>query len=310
MKNNKVILTAAITGAVHVPSMSPYLPITPEQIVEQSVEACKAGAAVVHLHGRDPVTGAPSSDLNVMQQVVSEIKKRCDVVICITTGASQMMSTAERLSVVPALKPELASCNAGSMNFMLAGVLDLLPPDCPQWQKDYLGGTYDNVFSNTYQGMETYIRTMQENGTVPEFEVYDVSMINNIAYFRRKGILNGPVYIQFVMGIQGGIPATVENLVFLKDAADRLLGADTFHWSAAAAGKHQFPITTTALAMGGSARVGLEDNLYIRPHELAHSNAEQIRAIAQVAHVLGRPVATPDEAREILGLKGIAAVGY
>ena len=181
MKTNKAILTAAITGAVHVPIMSSYLPYTPEQIVQQSVEAWQAGAAVVHLHGRDPLTGAPSSDLEVMRQVVTEIKRRCDVVICITTGASQMMSTEERLSVVPALKPELASCNAGSMNFMLAGVLDLLPADRPKWQTDYLGGTYDNVFANTYQGMETYIRTMQAHGTVPEFEVYDVSMINNIA---------------------------------------------------------------------------------------------------------------------------------
>lgn len=310
MKSNKAILTAAITGAVHVPSMSPYLPYTPEQIVQQSVEAWQAGAAVVHLHGRDPLTGAPSSDLEVMRQVVSEIKRRCDVVICITTGASQMMSTEERLSVVPALKPELASCNAGSMNFMLAGVLDLLPADRPQWQTDYLGGTYDNVFANTYQGMETYIRTMQAHGTVPEFEVYDVSMINNIAYFKRKGILTGPVYVQFVMGIQGGIPATVENLAFLKDAAERQLGEGQFHWSAAAAGKHQFPITTAALAMGGSARVGLEDNLYIRPHELARSNAQQVEAIAQVVRVLGRDVATPAEAREILGLKGLDGVNY
>ena len=310
MRQNKAILTAAITGAVHVPSMSPYLPITPEQIVQQSVDACNAGAAIVHLHGRDPETGEPSSDLELMRRVAAEIKARCDVIINISTGASQMMSTRERLSVVPELEPELASCNAGSMNFMLAGVLDLLPEDCPEWQSRYLGGTYDNVFSNTYQGMETYITTMQDHGTIPEFEVYDAGMINNILYFREKGILTCPVYLQFVLGIQGGLPATVENLVFLLNTAQRQLGADSFRWSAAAAGRHQFPITAAALAMGGGARVGLEDNLYIQPHQLACSNAQQVEAIASVARVLGRDAATPEEARLLLGLKGADRVNF
>ena len=310
MKNNKAILTAAITGAVHVPSMSPYLPITQEQIVQQSVDACKAGAAVVHLHGRDPETGEPSSDLGIMREVVTEIKKRCDVIINISTGASQMMTVQERLSVVPDMAPELASCNAGSMNFMLAGVLNLLPAERPEWQTRYLGGTYDNVFSNTYYGMETYIRTMQEHGTIPEFEVYEVGMINNIKYFRDRGILTCPIYIQFVLGIQGGMPATVENLAFLLNTANQQLGEGNFRWSAAAAGKHQFPITAAALAMGGGARVGLEDNLYIRPHELAKSNAEQVEAIATVARVLGREIATPEEARQMLGLKGLDKVRF
>lgn len=308
MKREKVILTAAITGAVHVSSMSPYLPITPEQIVDQAVEACEAGAAVVHLHGRDPKTGEPSSDLGLMRQMVTEIKKRCDVVICITTGASQMMTTQERLAVVPDMQPELASCNGGSMNFVLAGLLPQLPEDCPEWQRKYLGGTFDNVFSNTYQGLETYIRTMQEHGTIPEFEVYDASMINNIAYFRQKGILTSPIYVQFVLGIQGGLPATVDNLVFLRNTAKRQLG--DFHWSAAAAGKAQFPIVSAAMAMGGNARVGLEDNLYIRPHQLAKSNAEQIRAAATVASVLGREIASPAEARQMLGLKGLDHVNF
>ena len=308
MKSKKVILTAAITGAVHVPSMSPHLPVTPEQIVDQAVEACEAGAAVVHLHARDPQTGEPSSDLKLMRDMVTEIKKRCNAIVCITTGASQMMTTAERLAVVPDMKPELASCNGGSMNFVLAGLLAQLPADCPEWQRKYLGGTFDNVFSNTYQGLETYIRTMQENGTIPEFEVYDASMINNIAYFRSKGILTCPIYVQFVLGVQGGLPASVDNLVFLRNTAEKQLGE--FNWSAAAAGKHQFPITAAAMAMGGNARVGLEDNLYIRPHVLAKSNAEQIRALVSMASILGREVASPDEAREILGLKGIGQVNY
>ena len=308
MKDNKVILTAAVTGAVHVSSMSPYLPITPEEIIRQSVDACRAGAAAVHIHARDPQSGEPSSDLEVMRQIVSGIKEQCDVIVCITTGASQMMTVEERLSVVPALKPELASCNAGSMNFVLSGLVPQLSPDGPAWERKYLGGTYDNVFSNTYLGLETYIKTMAENGTIPEFEVYDASMINNIAYFRRKGILTCPIYIQFVLGIQGGLPATVDNLVFLRSTAERQLGE--FTWSVAAAGKAQFPMAAASLAMGGNARVGLEDNLYILPHQLAESNAQQILAAASIAKTLGREIATPDEARRILGLKGTAQVNY
>ncbi|WP_312280218.1 3-keto-5-aminohexanoate cleavage protein [Oscillibacter sp.] len=308
MKNNKVILTAAITGAVHVSSMSPYLPITPEDIVAQAVGAARAGAAVVHLHARDPKTGEPSSDLKLMRQMVSAIKEECDVIICITTGASQMMTVQERLSVVPNMKPELASCNAGSMNFVLAGLVPQLTDDAPAWEKKYLAGTYDNVFANTYQGLDTYIHTMQENGTIPEFEVYDAGMINNIAYFKKQGILKCPIYLQFVMGIQGGLPASVDNLVFLRNTAEKQL--DEFNWSCAAAGRHQFPMITAAMAMGGNARVGLEDNLYIRPRVLAKSNAEQIQAAASAAHILGREVATAEEARAILKLKGTNHVNF
>lgn len=308
MKSSKVILTAAVTGAVHVSSMSPYLPITPEEIIRQSVEACRAGAAAVHIHARNPETGEPSSDLEIMRRIVSGIKEQCDVIICITTGASQMMTVEERLSVVPALKPELASCNAGSMNFVLSGLVPQLSANGPAWERRYLGGTYDNVFSNTYLGLETYIRTMAENGTIPEFEVYDAGMINNIAYFRQKGILTCPIYLQFVMGIQGGLPATVDNLVFLRSTAERQLGE--FHWSVAAAGKHQFPMAAAALAMGGSVRVGLEDNLYILPRRLAESNAQQVLAVASIAKTLGREIATPGEARRMLGLKGGSQVNY
>lgn len=308
MSSKKAILTAAVTGAVHVSSMSPYLPVTPEEIIRQSVDACRAGAAAVHIHARDPQTGEPSSDLNLMRQIVSGIKEQCDVIVCITTGASQMMSVEERLSVVPELKPELASCNAGSMNFVLAGLVPQLSPDGPAWERKYLGGTYDNVFSNTYLGLETYMKTMEENGTIPEFEVYDAGMINNIAYFRQKGVLTCPIYIQFVLGIQGGLPATVDNLAFLRSTAERQLGE--FNWSVAAAGRHQFSMAAAALAMGGNVRVGLEDNLYILPHQLAESNAQQVLAAASIAKTLGREIATPDEARQILGLKGIAQVNY
>ena len=309
MAQKKAILTAAVSGAVHTPEMSPYLPVTPEEIIRQSVEAYEAGAAVVHIHARTPESGEPTSDLKIMHQIISGIKRRCDVIICITTGASQMMTTQERLAVVPEFQPELASCNAGSMNFVLAGLLDHLPEHSPEWAKRYLGGTYDNVFSNTYLGMETYIRTMQDNGTVPEFEIYDAGMINNVAYFRKKGILTAPVYLQFVLGVQGGLPATVDNLVFLRATAERQPG-DSFSWSVAAAGKAQFPIAAAGLAMGGGVRVGLEDNLYIRPRELAQSNAQQIQAAAELARILGREIAAPEEARKILGLKGSDRVRF
>jgi uncharacterized protein (DUF849 family) len=272
------------------------------------VGAGEAGAAAVHIHARDPKTGEPSSDLGLMREIVSGIKARCDVIVCITTGASQMMTTAERLAPIPLFKPELASCNAGSINFVLAGLVPQLKPDGPAWERKYLEGTRDNVFTNTYLGMEKYIRTMQENGTRPEFEVYDAGMINNIAYFKNNGLLQEPIYIQFVLGIQGGMPATVDNLVFLRNTAEKLLGS--FNWSAAAAGKNQFPNAAAAIAMGGNVRVGLEDNLYIRPGVLAASNAEQIRAAVQLAGILGREIATPAEAREILGLKGVANVNY
>ena len=309
MKSKKVIITAAIVGTAHMASMSPYFPVKPDDIIQQAVDACAAGAASVHIHGRDRVTGEPSSDAGLIREVVSGIKERCNAIVCITTGGSQMMTVQERISIVPALKPELASCNAGSMNFVLADLVSHLKPDDPEWEYKYLSGTYDNVFTNTYYGMETYIKTMQENGTVPEFEVYDAGMINNIAYFRRKGILTGPVYIQFVMGIQGGIPASVDNLVFLRTTAERLLG-DDFTWSVAAAGKHQLPMAAASLAMGGNVRVGLEDNLYIRHHQLAESTAQQVRAAVTMAEAMGREIATPDEARQILGLKGIDQVNY
>lgn len=308
MKENKVILTAAITGAVHVSSMSPNLPITPKQIIDQSVDAWAAGAAVVHIHARVPETGEPSSDLKLMRTIISGIKEHCNVIVCITTGASQMMTTAERLSPIPAFKPELASCNAGSMNFVLAGLVPQLHPDGPAWERAYLEGTRNNVFSNTYTGLEQYIRTMQDCGTRPEFEVYDAGMINNIAYFQKSGLLQSPVYVQFVLGIQGGLPATVDNLVFLRNTAEKQL--TNFRWSVAAAGRHQFPMIAAAMAMGGSARVGLEDNLYLRPGVLAASNAEQVMAAAQLAGILGRKPATPDEAREILELKGMKNVEY
>lgn len=307
MKTPKIFITAAITGAVHVPSMSPYLPITPQQIVDDAVRAYEAGAAVCHLHTRNPKTGEPDASIDLMREVLSGIKRRCDMICCVTTGASQMMPLEERLAPIPALRPELATCNAGSMNFVLADIAEKIP-DGYGWEKPYLTGTRNNTFSNTYYGLETYVRTVNDSGTRPEFEVYDPGMINNIAYFVKKGVIKTPVYMQFVMGIQGGIPASVKNLLFLKETADLLLGEGAYIWSVAAAGRHQLPMAAAALAMGGNVRVGLEDNLYLRPHVLAQSSADQVSAVREITDTMGYDVVSSAEVRELMGLKGAQQV--
>jgi len=307
--SKKVIITAAITGGIHTPSMSPYLPVTIEEIIEDAVKAYEAGAAVVHIHARVPETGKPTPDLDIMHKIVSGIKQRCNVVVCITTGGALGMTLEERIAPVTKFQPELASCNAGSINFVLAPAAEKLTNPKFDWEIPYLEFTRDFVFTNTYKGMEYYINTMNEYGTRPEFEVYDVGMINNVAYFLQKGIVKKPIYIQFVMGILGGIPATVENLAFMVKTAKELLGND-INWSCCAAGRFQFPLTATALAMGGNARVGLEDNLYLRPGVLAKSSAEQVTQIIEIAERLGFSAATPDEARKILGLKGMDKVAF
>lgn len=307
-KQNKIIITAAVTGATHTPSLSPYFPATPEQIIEDAVKAHEAGAAVVHVHARNPEDGKPTPDIGIMKQIVSTIKKQCDAVVCITTGGSLLMSKEQRLAPAVELKPELASCNAGSVNFVFSDLATKLKNPKYDWEVPYLQGTYDLIFSNTFAGMEYYIETMNRYDIRPEFEVYDVGMINNIAYFYNKGIVKKPIYLQFVMGILGGIPATVENLAYLVKTAREQIG--DFVWSCAAAGKAQFPLVTAALTMGGNARVGLEDNVYLRPGVLAKSSAEQVIQLKEIAERLGLEIAGPEEARKILGLKGVDKVNY
>jgi len=309
-KPKKTIITAAITGAIHTPSMSPYLPTTPQEIIDDAVKAYEAGAAVVHIHARNPETRAPSSDLDIYREILSGIKKRCNVVICVTTGGGLGMSLEQRIATVPAFKPELASCNAGSIDFVLTPAADTIKKPIYDWEIPYLRNTWDMVFANTFKGIEFYVKTMYEQGTCPEFEVYDVGMINNIAYLKSKGIVKDPIYIQFVMGILGGIPATVDNLAYMLKTARELLGEGAFNWSCAAAGRHQFPLTSAALALGGHVRVGLEDNLYLRKGVLAKSSGEQVAQMKTIMAQLSLEAATPDEAREILGLKGIAKVAY
>jgi len=243
-----------------------------------------------------------------MRNFVASIKNQCNAVICVTTGGSLLMSKEQRLAPAVELKPELASCNAGSVNFVFADMAAKLKNPKYDWEVPYLKGTYDLIFSNTFAGMEYYIETMNEHGIRPEFEIYDVGMVNNIAYFCKKGLVKQPVYLQFVMGILGGIPATVENLAYLVKTAREQIG--DFVWSCAAAGRAQFPLVTAALAMGGNGRVGLEDNVYLRPGVLAKSSAEQVIQIKEIAERLGLELATADEAREMLALKGIDAVNF
>lgn len=297
--SNKVIITAAITGAVHIPSMSEYLPITPEQIIDEAVDANKAGAAVVHLHARNPKTGQPTNDPELMKAIVNGVRSKCDVVIGVTTGGAIGMTIEERLASIPAVNAELASCNAGSVNFCFSTIADKIKEPKFDWEIPFVKNTYTVPFANTFQNIEDYIITMNQYHTKPEFEVYEVGMISNIAYFVKKGLLKGPVYIQFVLGVMGGLPATVDNLLFLYNTARNLLG-DNFVWSCAAAGKEELDITTMAIILGGNARVGLEDNLFISNGVLAKSNAELVSRVKDITTDLNREIATPDEARKIL----------
>ncbi|MCR4442298.1 MAG: 3-keto-5-aminohexanoate cleavage protein [Peptococcaceae bacterium] len=306
--SDKRIVTAAITGAIHVPSMSEYLPITPEQIADEAVRAFEAGAAVAHIHVRNPLNGKPITDLKMFREVASSIKKRCNMVVCITTGGAPTMPVEERLSPVTELQPELASCNGGTINFALHPLAEKIAEFKFDWEKPHLEWTEEQIFPNTFKSLRIYLKTFYENRTKPEFEIYDVGQINNLAHLLERGLFKRPVYLQFIMGILGGIPATVENLVYLAETARKTIG--DFQWSVGVAGKNQFKLGTVALAMGGHVRVGLEDNLWLEKGVKAKSNAEQVSKIIRIARELGIEPATPDEARQILGLKGSENVNF
>jgi len=305
---NKTIITAAITGGIHVPSMSPYLPVTTEEIIDESVRACEAGAAVVHIHAREPEDGRPSSDIEIFREILTGIKARCDVIVCISTGGRVGMSPEERIATVKELKPELASFNTGSMNFALYPLLDKIENFKYQWEKDFLASTEKLVFHNTFDVLKHFCSTMEEIDTRPEIEIYDVGMINNTYQLIQEGYFNGPLYMQFVMGILGGIPAAADNLLFLYNSSKQAF--KEFQWSVCAAGKHQFPMGVTNLILGGHMRVGLEDSLYIAPGELAKSNAEQVEKAVRLSKELFREPAAPDEVREMLELKGKDKVNF
>ena len=305
---NKAVITAALTGSIHTPSMSPYLPVTAKQLIDECLKVYEAGGAVAHIHTRDQQTGMPNADQEVYQQVAAEVKKQCDLILCTTTGGKLGAPVKERVRVATTLKPELASLNAGSLNFALFHIADKIQEYEFDWEKPYLDATEDFIFPNTFKTMREFLEIFETTGTKPEFEIYDMGMINNLAFLIRKWIVKKPVYMQFVLGILGGMPATPENLVYLVDTARRQIG--DFVFSVCAAGNKQFPMCTQSLIMGGNVRVGLEDNLYLESGVLAKSNAEQVAKIGRIARELGIEPATPSEARQILGLKGLDQVAF
>jgi len=306
--SEKRIFTAALTGAIHTPSMSPYLPVTPAQLIEEAVRANQVGAAVAHIHVRNPATGIPSADQDIFRMVAAGIKSRCDMIVCTTTGGRLGEPVENRVRVVSSLSPELATLNAGSLNFALFHIADNYQEWKYDWEKAYLQATEDFIFPNTFLTMRQFLEKFASQATKPEFEIYDLGMINNLAFLIKEGLVAKPVYLQFVMGILGGIPATIENFVFLLESARKAIG--DFQFSVCAAGKSQFSLCTTSLLMGGHARVGLEDNLFLEKGVLAKSNAEQVEKIVRIAREFGIEPATPAEARRILGLKGIDNVNF
>ncbi len=306
----KVIISCAVTGSIHTPTMSPYLPVTPEQIADQAIAAAEAGAAILHLHARDPENGRPSADPAVFMRFLPVIKQATDAVINITTGGSSLMTLDERLAAPLAAQPEMCSCNMGSMNFGLFPALDKPRQWKHEWEPQVLEATRAGIFKNTFADIEGILQRLGEDcGTRFEFECYDVGHLYNLAHFRDRGLVHGPLFIQFVFGVLGGIGADPDNLVHMKRIADKLFG-DDYHFSVLAAGRHQMPIASMAAAMGGNVRVGLEDSLHIGPGELAKSNAEQVSRVRTILEALSLEIATPSDAREMLALKGADRVAF
>ena len=307
---SKVIITCAITGGIHTPTMSDALPVTPDQIAEQAIGAAEAGAAILHLHARDPKDGRPTPDPSVFMQFLPRIKQSCDAVINITTGGGQNMSLEERLAAPLAASPEMCSLNMGSMNFALHPLAKRYDQWRYSWEKPYLEASRDFIFRNTFGDIERIYRLLgEEHGTKFEHECYDVGHLYNLAYCMDQGWFKPPVFLQFVFGILGGIGADPENLVFMKRTADKLFGSD-FQWSVLAAGRQQMPFATQSAMLGGNVRVGLEDSLFMGRGKLAANNAEQVTKIRTILEELGYEIATPAEAREILKLKGGDQVNF
>lgn len=305
----KVIITCAVTGAIHTPSMSPYLPVTAQEIADAAVGAVEAGAAIIHLHARDPVTGKPDQRPEAFVPFLKDIKKRSDAVINLTTGGSPYMTVQERMQPAKVLKPEVASMNMGTMNFGLFPMLERFKEFKHDWERPYLEGSKDLIFRNTYGDLETVLTELSANQTRYEFECYDTSHLYNLAHFVDRGLVKAPFFVQTVFGILGGIGSHPDDVMHMKRTADRLFGAD-YRWSVLGAGRSQMPIAAMSAAMGGNVRVGLEDSLWIGAGKLAESNAQQVRKVREIIEGLGLAVATPNEAREILQLKGKEAVAF
>jgi len=307
--NRKVIITCAVTGAIHTPTMSPHLPLTADQIAEAAIGAHEAGAAIVHLHARDPQDGRPDQRPEAFEPFLKRIKKACGVVINITTGGAPTMLVEERLKPCAHFKPEVASLNMGSMNFGLFPMLARFKEFKFDWERPYLAGSDDRIFRNTFRDIENILSTCAGNGTRFEIECYDIGHLYTLRHFADRGLVKPPFFIQSVFGILGGIGPHAEDVAHMRRTADRLFG-DQYQWSVLGAGRNQLAIATQSLALGGNVRVGLEDSLWIGAGRLAESNAEQVRAIRKVIEGLGLEVATPDDARQLLQLKGASQVNF
>jgi uncharacterized protein (DUF849 family) len=308
-KNGKVIVTCAVTGSIHTPTMTPYLPITPDEIAADAIAAAEAGASMLHLHARDPETGKPDQSPRLFEQFLPRIKQSTNAIINITTGGGLGMSLDERLAAAKWARPEVASMNMGSVNFNISGAAGKITDWKFDWEKPYLEMTKDFILSNTFTQIERGMRELGGLGTRFEFECYDIAHLYNLAHFADRGVVEPPFFVQGVFGILGGIGADPENLMHMKTTADRLFGAD-YLFSALAAGRHQMPMVTLSALLGGSVRVGLEDSMYLSRGTLAKSNAEQVAKIIRIVGELGLEVATPDEARAMMKTKGSDNVGF
>ncbi|TCO74185.1 3-keto-5-aminohexanoate cleavage protein [Rhodovulum euryhalinum] len=307
--SRKIIVSCAVTGAIHTPSMSPHLPATPDEIAAQAIGAAEAGATILHLHARDPQDGRPTQDPDAFRAFLPRIKQATGAVINLTTGGSPHMSVEERLRPAAELKPEVASLNMGSMNFGLFPMLDRFQTFAHDWERAHLENSRDLVFRNTYKDIEHILKTCGANGTRFEFECYDTSHLYNLAHFVDRGLVQAPFLVQTVFGILGGIGAHPEDVAHMKRTADRLFG-DDYVWSVLGAGRSQMQVASIAAAQGGNVRVGLEDSLWIAPKTLAEDNAQQVRRVREILGGLSLEVATPDEARQMLALKGGSDVGF
>ncbi len=310
MSVRSVIVTCAVTGAIHTPSMSPHLPVTPEQIATEAIAAAQAGAAIVHLHARDPIDGRPAADPALFRQFLPAIKDRCDAVLNITTGGGQNMTVRERMAAALACKPEMCSLNMGSMNFGLYPALERHQTFAHAWERDYLEASRDFIFRNTFKDIETILRELGEGcGTRFELECYDVGHLYTLAHLLDRGLVQPPLFIQMIFGILGGIGPDPENLLHMRAIARTLFG-DAHEWSVLAAGRHQMALATMGSLCGSNVRVGLEDSLYASKGQLAGSNAEQVGKIRRILAELSLEIAMPADVRARLGLKGAAHVAF
>jgi uncharacterized protein (DUF849 family) len=309
-KSGKVIITCAVTGSIHTPTMSPHLPLTPAEVAEQAIGAAEAGAAILHLHARDPKDGRPTPDPAFFMQFLPRIKQACDAVVNITTGGGHGMTLEERLAAPLRAAPEMCSLNMGSMNFGLYPMLSRYKEFKHDWERHHLEMTRDFIFRNTFKDIERILKDLGEtHGTRFEFECYDVGHLYNLAHFLDRKLIQPPLFVQTIFGILGGIGADPENVTHMKHIADKLFG-DSYYWSILAAGRHQMPLITMGAIMGGNVRVGLEDSLYLGKGQLAKSNAEQVTRIRAILENLSLEVATPAEARTMLALKGGDRVSF